>query len=665
MNRGGVILVAFLILLGVVFMVKTPITGSVLNAGTCANDQVILRLSDTSNAHGEIDSGAGNYPVNVCYNEFFSEDGNGLRTCGTNQIISLSALTNAHGEDPSAGIYPVDVCYGDLTCSIRGPGVACSAGEVAIVSLSDSTNAHLALGEIYDYKVCCSSASDAPICNNDGAICDPGETESNCPSDCAPTPGDMDGDGVLDASDNCPNDPNPGQEDSDGNGIGDVCDPDTLLIRWEDFGGMELTQSSVGNTVRMVVLNIGSAGVVNGAEVKFDIFEGDLIFDDFIRSINAFVDGNGNVAAEWVITQADFDIGATGENQLEFIFIASPEVPGDPGQFDPLPGTSGELSVTEGVVGTLDNYPTATITGVPKGAIYTTADSILFGSTTFDQEGPVSILWDFGDGTTSTEDNPTHTYTQPGQYDVTLTVTDNAGNVVVDLISILVLGEGENIFVSITDPSEGEIVVDDTYLVPFSDANSYAISATLDLGGFILSAECLAGSCPATTEADVTIDDPNSNRGNRALLYYNWTFIQNGDEIGNIEGDGTIDGTIGGTAQYPDAGEKSVQLVLTYPGADGSLQGTTIRTFTILDGSQCIDSGFTWLNIGSGGNILSSSTTTGSDPAVSYYCAGADGQTGSSGRADDCCPVGWQCGGNGGGCVSVVPDLISCQLKAY
>jgi PKD repeat protein len=38
-----------------------------------------------------------------------------------------------------------------------------------------------------------------------------------------------------------------------------------------------------------------------------------------------------------------------------------------------------------------------------------------------------SWLWDFGDGTTSTEENPAHTYTAPGSFDVNLTVYgDNA-----------------------------------------------------------------------------------------------------------------------------------------------------------------------------------------------------------------------------------------------
>jgi PKD repeat protein len=39
----------------------------------------------------------------------------------------------------------------------------------------------------------------------------------------------------------------------------------------------------------------------------------------------------------------------------------------------------------------------------------------------------VSHSWDFGDGTTSTEVNPSHTFSALGVYDVTLTTTNNAG----------------------------------------------------------------------------------------------------------------------------------------------------------------------------------------------------------------------------------------------
>jgi len=36
-------------------------------------------------------------------------------------------------------------------------------------------------------------------------------------------------------------------------------------------------------------------------------------------------------------------------------------------------------------------------------------------------------LWDFGDGATSTLENPAHTYTRPGVYTVTLTVNGAGG----------------------------------------------------------------------------------------------------------------------------------------------------------------------------------------------------------------------------------------------
>jgi hypothetical protein len=40
---------------------------------------------------------------------------------------------------------------------------------------------------------------------------------------------------------------------------------------------------------------------------------------------------------------------------------------------------------------------------------------------------PYSYEWDFGDGRTSTDGNPTHTYNTPGDYTVTLKVTDDRG----------------------------------------------------------------------------------------------------------------------------------------------------------------------------------------------------------------------------------------------
>jgi PKD repeat protein len=51
-----------------------------------------------------------------------------------------------------------------------------------------------------------------------------------------------------------------------------------------------------------------------------------------------------------------------------------------------------------------------------------------FTSASTDNDGTIdSYAWTFGDGATSTAQNPTHQYAAPGTYTVTLTVTDNEG----------------------------------------------------------------------------------------------------------------------------------------------------------------------------------------------------------------------------------------------
>ena len=58
----------------------------------------------------------------------------------------------------------------------------------------------------------------------------------------------------------------------------------------------------------------------------------------------------------------------------------------------------------------------------------TTSDTIQFTDLSYDVDGTiVSWYWDFGDGATSTQQNPQHRYADDGVYRVTLTVTDNDG----------------------------------------------------------------------------------------------------------------------------------------------------------------------------------------------------------------------------------------------
>ncbi|MHA1720604.1 MAG: PKD domain-containing protein [Promethearchaeota archaeon] len=66
-------------------------------------------------------------------------------------------------------------------------------------------------------------------------------------------------------------------------------------------------------------------------------------------------------------------------------------------------------------------------------------DSVDFTDTSFGGDSPLSYLWNFGDDTTSTLQNPTHVYTTSGTYTVSLTVTDANGDFDIYTMNIVVI----------------------------------------------------------------------------------------------------------------------------------------------------------------------------------------------------------------------------------
>ena len=69
--------------------------------------------------------------------------------------------------------------------------------------------------------------------------------------------------------------------------------------------------------------------------------------------------------------------------------------------------------------------------GTPLASFSTTGNSFCQNSpitfTDFSTNSPSSWSWNFGDGGTSTQQNPQHTYSNPGNYTVNLTVTNATG----------------------------------------------------------------------------------------------------------------------------------------------------------------------------------------------------------------------------------------------
>ncbi len=109
----------------------------------------------------------------------------------------------------------------------------------------------------------------------------------------------------------------------------------------------------------------------------------------------------------------------------------------------------GDESKTFTEVVTANSLPevTAEIPEAQGGeAKFETGKEIAFTLVASDLDGDdLTYLWDFGDGVTSTQANPTHTYSAAATYPVTVTVTDSRGGVTI-----------KDLTVTITKPKQDE-----------------------------------------------------------------------------------------------------------------------------------------------------------------------------------------------------------------
>jgi PKD repeat protein len=213
-----------------------------------------------------------------------------------------------------------------------------------------------------------------------------------------------------------------------------------------------------------------------------------------------------------------------------------------------------------------------------------------FDATATDPDGdPLSYAWEFGDGGTSTAEDPSHGYTGGGDYSVTLTVDDGTNQTVV-ANTVTVTGPGGNnppavsfdwqcvdldcSFDSTATDADGDLL---TYDWAFGDGGSssaedpshsytsagdYLVTLTVDDGTDLTVVSQIVSVDDATTgtpfatavvapillvdknlEIEITVIDADGIGIGGALVEGEWTYIDRRGRVKTVQASGTTDQT--------------------------------------------------------------------------------------------------------------------------
>jgi PKD repeat protein len=140
-----------------------------------------------------------------------------------------------------------------------------------------------------------------------------------------------------------------------------------------------------------------------------------------------------------------------------------------------------QLTASDGTSNTVSSGLKITVSGYLPPVVAVSASAltgvaplaVVFSSAgTTDPEGqPLTYSWNFGDGTTSTSANPSHTYTAAGSYTAQLTASDGTTNAISSTLNITVSAAQTNqtlVAVASATPTSGTAPLD----VTFSSAGS-------------------------------------------------------------------------------------------------------------------------------------------------------------------------------------------------
>ncbi len=107
-------------------------------------------------------------------------------------------------------------------------------------------------------------------------------------------------------------------------------------------------------------------------------------------------------------------------------------------------------------------------------------ETVQFYGTAYGGTEPYTWHWDFGDGSTSTQQNPTHVYTKAGTYTVTLTVTDANGLQAIDTTKAIINTPPSS--PHIKGPNSGKVNKPQIFYINATDADGDEIKYYIDWG---------------------------------------------------------------------------------------------------------------------------------------------------------------------------------------
>ncbi len=560
------------------------------SAQTCIDNERIMRLSSSTNAHGEIYNGAGNYGTEICFSSLFpgySVPSNPHTCTGTNLVLRLSSDTNAHAQEPgyTGTAYTRDICYGDLVCQSVAGNANCPASFVEVASLSSNTNAHLETESANQYN----NAGNTKIC------C----TVTNSPQ-------------LLDA-------------------------------RWVYYDGV--TQIPANTNVcknNVIIARVRTSGIANGELVGFLFSDDDSLSPDPIVYLEAQVQDNEakielNLSDPLVQIVLQSELGGSEGQDLELYF--------DAGNINvPLPVTSFQVIYQNDSTLCSFDPPQASITAPVHRGIYYANTQVTFESGCTSQIGPVTNEWTItqnGNTQQFVGQNVPHTFTSAGQVNVELKCTDLDGRFDINETQILVIASPYTL-AYINQPSFEAI----TYTSPpgtgpyfpneasFSASDSFAVNTISSSAP--CSVECIGGNCPTETEnspaacglggGPLTITQTTNSYSS---LLFNWTFLDN-DWTTDWASFETSNGIYSGAVQYDDMSntldDKKMRVNVRHvaTGANADFE----RDFTL---GRCLNNGNTY---------YASRTESYSTNQENSACKGGDN---TALTADDCCVAGLQC----------------------